>query len=326
MNHTIMNRREFGRFAQACAQAEIAILKFDIQSAEKYLKDIEDGWPEESCQKMFLNALFYILRNEKNDYYRALAMLSQVEYAIESDLKDTKEFDSNETKNLNMFLVKVLCAKANCLYYMERDEESLSAYKRCVTMAKSCCLRQRMGIYNPEEVKFKILSLEFMVQDSGLRAVEDLLTQCRFDEMRTILDSAIKQCGVDFLDHRVLTLAAISHLMSGSFRKGCRLIQIDYNYTPYCYETQFLYAVVNFYNKNDDARTESYSILQKIIDGTATSYCKIVYFRKKRMVKVAQKLMFDKKVSLRTWRKSRKSEMVKNCLRFVYSTTYILNP
>ena len=291
----IENKKEadYKLYMRLFARAEEAASKFHYERAVAIMAKMKWHWCRSSGEYAFLRALTYVARNRKGDYSRALALLKRIEIGVEWYLKRSDCMSVVCHDYRRAFLAKVLYAKASTLYYMELDKESLRTYRKCLRVAETCSTIRRKGMSHSSlaDVRHKIASLEFVLSGAGLRRVEVLLSKGRFDEMRMMLDRAIGRCGVDYMDHDALTIAAIAHFATGSCRRGRALIAKGYADFPECMESQFLYAVSNLKSGVARIRRMSFGILRRIANGDSVSKCKIARDKQERMRKAAMALI-----------------------------------
>ena len=275
------------------AMAEEAASMFHYGRAVAIMAKMKWRWCRSSGEYAFLRALTYVARNRKGDYGRALVLLKGLEIGIGRRLKRSDRLSVASHGCMKAFLAKVLYVKANTLYYMESDSESLKTYRKCLRVAETCSASRRKGmsLFRLTDVRRKIASLEFMLSGSGLRCAEFLLGKWRFGETRATLDRAIGRCGVDYMDHEALIIAAIAHFAAGSRRRGRALIAKGYADSPGCMECRFLYAVSNLGSGVISIRRRAHGILRDIANGKAVSECKMAHDKQERIRKTAMALI-----------------------------------
>ena len=179
------------------------------------------------------------------------------------------------------FQAEALEELASCYYYMERDRESLRAYKELLAFAEKNSLR----IQNASDIRRKVSSLVFMLDPSGFRSVERHVRHGRFAEAHSIIDRAVHEFGIGYLDHGALAIAAICNAWVGNWRKARMLIDMDYRNTPYCLETRFFWALINLFGQKSG---RAMRVIKKIANGDVHSSCHIAIEKIRRMSAFAE--------------------------------------
>ena len=249
---------------------------------------LANALPSNCYEHRLLMDKFLVRRNAPGDCARAVKDLN----CLSKELKRCEHGCSSHLARIatyiHMFHIDVLRELANSLYYMERDLESLHAYRKLLLFAKEHSMQYR-GI---SDIRHKVLSLEFMLSPSGCRRAMLYVWKGHFGKALAVVDKAIADFGMDYLDHEALTIAAICNAEIGNVRRARSLINRDHYYSPNCLATSFYWALMNL---SCDKSGMPIYVIRKIIRNEIRSSCEVGSVRQMRM-RVIAKVVYSARI------------------------------
>lgn len=270
---------KFADYAILHDEARRLLAASKAPKAAKILRKMRDARLGGCYEYRLLFDRFRIQRNAARDEVDALKDLR----CLLSDVRRYR-YDGLSLRTVKYILgfqAEVLEELARCSYYMERDAESLRAYKELLAFAA----RNSLRLKNVNDIKRKVCSLVFMSAPSGFRSVERHVRHGCFAEAHSIIDRAVSEFGMGYLDHGALAIAAICNAWIGDWRKARILIDMDYCNTPDCLETRLFWALINLSGLRPG---RAMHIIKKIANGDVQSSCHIAIERLRRMCAFAE--------------------------------------
>ena len=265
-----------------------AVLKFDAATTEGCIKKMKWPWCGRCCEHLFLKSLFFLARDAAGDCSRAVATLKGLVDGLGACLRRRRDISPENRDYAKSLLVRALYYMANGLYYTERDRQSLAVYRKCLEAASR---QPKLEFDFIDDVRRKTASLEFSLSGRGLRRVEYLVAHGRFSEACEIADHAMSNFGMEYLDHGAIAVIAAANLSVGNVKKGRRLIDLDFENSPKCLETRFVFAMAHRNSASMRKRRIASNILHEIASGSAKSSCKISVQKKGQMQRVARAVL-----------------------------------
>ena len=265
---------KFADYAILHDEARRLLAASKAPKAAKILRKMRDARLGGCYEYRLLFDRFRIQRNAARDEVDALKDLR----CLLSDVRRYR-YDGLSLRTVKYILgfqAEVLEELAGCSYYMERDAESLRAYKELLAFAA----RNSLRLKNVNDIKRKVCSLVFMSAPSGFRSVERHVRHGRFAEAYSIIDQAVSGFGIGYLDHGALAIAAICNAWIGDWRKARMLIDIDYCNTPDCLETRLFWALINLSGQKSG---KAMHVIKKIARGEVQSSCHIAIEKLRRI-------------------------------------------
>ena len=260
-------------------EARCLLAASKIPKAAKIIRKMRNARLDSCYEYRLLFDRFRIQRNDTRDEVDALKDLRSLLYGVRRYRYEGLPLRT--VKYILGFQAEVLEELASCYYYMERDRESLRAYKKLLAFAKKNSLR----IKNANDIRHKVCSLVFMLDPSGFRSVERHVRHGRFVEAHSIIDRAVHGFGIGYLDHGALAIAAICNAWVGNCRRARMLIDMDWHNTPDCLETRLFWALINLSGLRPG---RAMHIIKKIANGDVQSSCHIAINRLRRMCAFAE--------------------------------------
>ena len=264
----------FADYAILHDEARCLLAASKISKAARIIRKMRNARLGSCYEYRLLFDRFRIQRNDTRDQVDALKDLRSL-------LSDVRRYryeglPMRTVKYILGFQAEVLEELASCYYYMERDRESLRAYKELLAFAEKNALR----IQNASDIRRKVCSLVFMLDPSGFRSVERHVRHGRFAEAHSIIDRAVHGFGIGYLDHGALAIAAICNAWVGNWRRARMLIDMDCHNTPDCLETRFFWALINLSGQKSGTAMH---VIKKIANGDVRSSCHIAIEKIRRM-------------------------------------------
>jgi len=300
----------YGEYCRLYRKAMGCIESCDIASAKNYMRHMKWSWCGKCLEHRLLKAMLLFAQATKNDYQKILSIFQKMRRELRAFLLKGLEGESH--KHAWALYFRILYHIANLHYYMEHDCRSLSAFKECLVVARETKIRKR----HLDDVAHKIASLEFMLSANGFRRLEKLVANGRFADACNMVGDAIRNCGIDYIDHVVLVLAATAYFATGNIRRGRNIIDRDFHFSANCLETRFIYAIAHIQDRDDEKRRESYGILVEISGAKAKSSC-VIGVRKRRRIEAQARFIVETMLKEHDRFRMKRHAEVMRCLRDV---------
>ena len=160
------------------------------------------------------------------------------------------------------------------------DAEALAAYQKCLDFV----IRNGIPFPDRRDVAHKIASLQYVLSPNGLRKAEAMLSVGRVITAWSSMRKPISAIGLNYLDHRVMTLVAVLCWLNSRHGQSRRFIDADMNTGgDRCMETLFVYAIIHLV----DQRAAAMRILRRISDPGFVGKCRIGHETRSRIIGVA---------------------------------------
>ena len=269
-----------------------------------------------------------MVRNDVGDFDLALDAFGRVLMRLKKDLFAGRHHSARRAKYVFELYVVALFAKASCYYYGERDYRSFCTFRLCLDILQTYNRRKVFGIVSIGDVRRKIDSIAFLRE--GYKQAARMIRLGNFNSAVRLMDAAIENIGIGYLDHEILISAAKAHLAVGNFRRGCSLTYAAYHDSPLCLDVQFVLALVLFDKQSDASLRQFHDLYERFAQNNTDVSCKISLPRRGRMKEVLDDLkesILESKgesghlvVDKRTTRFSQQGKLkIRKCIQFVDS-------
>lgn len=311
-------------YARQIKMAESAAMRLDCASAMKFRRSMDNLWSGECCERDIIESAILVARGKQSDYQKALVLIRKLQVSLAAYIRNTSSIEPGRIRYAVSILIKALYLKANCLYYCEKDRDSLAAFEKCKSLLACNPSIEQSNSRIVTDIRRKIVSLSFVLSVDGLRKAEKLLSEGKCEAVCKMIDAVVSRCGLKYMDHRVLTVGAIAHLIKGDYKKGRMLIEEDYTFSPDCIETQFVFAISHLGCKRKHLRKRALSLIMKIASNKVKSSCRTSAKKARRIFMVAVRVL-ERRASLAGHELVHSENIIirkshiEECLRFVYT-------
>lgn len=226
----------------------------------------------------------YIYRGGKGDYERYSRLSRRLEKPLLMMWNEQRDGVKSRRRHAGRMYADFLFEKAQGLYLNERDAEALAAYQKCLDFV----IRNGIPFPDRRDVAHKIASLQYVLSPNGLRKAEALLSVGRVVNAWSSMRKPISAIGLNYLDHRVMILAAVLCWLNSRYGQSRRFIDADMNTGgDRCMETLFVYAIIHLV----DQRAAAMRILRRISDPGFVGKCRIGHETRSRIIDVALSIL-----------------------------------
>ncbi len=271
-----------GEYCRLYSKAMKCIESCDVVRGRNYMRQMKWRWCSRCLEHRLLKAMLAFAQATKHDYGKVLVTFQKMRREVHALVVESTEMRSS--KYVGSLYFRILYHIANLHYYMEHDNRSLLTFKECLVVARQSRIERRLV----DDIAHKIASLEFMLFKNGLRRLEKFMRKGCFDDARNMLDDTIRNCGIDYIDHGVLALAAMAYFATGNIRRGRQIADDDFEFSANCLETRFVYAIAHIDDRNGKKKKNAYDILLEISGAHANSSCVIGVRKRKRIETLAR--------------------------------------
>lgn len=311
-------------YVRQMKMAESAAMQLDYTSAMKFRRGMENLWSGECCERDMIESAILVASGKQTYYQKALVLIRKLEVSLAAYIRNASSKESVRISYAESILIKALYLKANCLYYCEKDRDSLSAFAKCISLLACSPSFEQSNSRIATDIRRKFVSLSFVLSTDGLPKAEKLLREGKCEAVCKMIGTVVSRCGVNYIDHRVLTVGAIAYLIKGDRKKGRLLIEEDYTFSPDCIETQFVFAISHLRCRRKHLRKRALSLILKIASNKVKSSCHISTKKAHRIFTAAVRVL-KRRTSLggheflHSENITISTPHIEECLRFVYT-------
>lgn len=270
----------FDSFVRLYKTAKSYFESMNFCACQRVIQRMNCNWRSNCIEYNLLLMRLYVYRGDVGDCRRFMQKWRCLEIPIREVWRAQEDGVMSLRRHAGRMYADFLYEKAQGLYLNERDADALTVYQECLDFVR----KNHIPFPNRWDVAHKIAVLQYELSANGLKKTEALMLAGRVVNAWVHLRVSISKMGLNYLDHHVMTLAAVLNWLNSRYDQSRRFIDADMkNGGDKCVETLFVYAIIHLGNQSD----RSMGILRRLSDLTFIGKCRIVVEKRKRIAEVA---------------------------------------